>query len=167
MTVGSEELPSKPLVEYALTVPGIHTAIIGTGHIDEDPLKCQLIQNFYAAQIEPDALTEEDRRKIEERTKGVKDGKTNYFQLDKEELSSPQNLRVKGFDLAWDTAIAGDEPVQKYQIYAGDALLGEVKHKPQIDTTPFTYEMPESVAEFRIAAVDRIGRKTFSDVLRV
>ncbi len=32
-TVGSRELPSKPLVEYALTTPGIHTAIIGIGQI--------------------------------------------------------------------------------------------------------------------------------------
>ena len=31
--------PAKPLVEYALTTPGIHTAIIGIGHIDEDPLE--------------------------------------------------------------------------------------------------------------------------------
>ena len=58
-TVGTRELPSKPLVEYALSTPGIHTAIIGIGQISDDNLKCQLVQNYYAAQIKPGALSEE------------------------------------------------------------------------------------------------------------
>jgi aryl-alcohol dehydrogenase-like predicted oxidoreductase len=62
--VGSTELPSRPLVEYALTTFGVHTLIIGIGQIDEDPMKCQLVQNFYAAQIEPDGLSKEERKKL-------------------------------------------------------------------------------------------------------
>lgn len=165
MTVGSDELPSKPLVEYALTTPGVHTAIIGIGHIDDDPLKDQLIQNFYSAQVEPDALSEEERRTIEEKTNKVKDGKTNYFQLEKTELSPPRNLRIEGFDLAWDTAIAGDEPILKYEVYQGDKLIGEVEHVPQISKTPFYFSNIEEGKDYRVTTVDRIGRRTMSEVL--
>ena len=165
LTVGSEELPSKPLVEYALSIPGIHTAIIGIGHIDEDPLKCQLIQNYYSAQLEPEFLKEEDRRKIEERTASVKNGKTNYFQLDKEDLTPPMNVRMQGCELAWDTAIAGDEPIVKYEVYEGDRKVGEVNHSPQVDKNPFTFENVESGVEYRVASVDRIGRKVFGDIV--
>ena len=82
-TVGTRELPSKPLVEYALTTPGIHTAIIGIGQISDDHLKCQLVQNYYAAQITPDGMSNRRRLEIEEITGGVKDGQTNWFQLPK------------------------------------------------------------------------------------
>ncbi|MFC2090040.1 aldo/keto reductase [Bacteroidota bacterium] len=161
MTVGSEELPSKSLVEYALTIPGIHTAIIGTGHIDEDPLKCQLIQNYYAAQIEPDALTEADRRKIEEKTRHIKDGNTNYFQLEKEALSEPKNVRMENGRLVWDTAIAGDEPIVKYEIMDGDEIVGEVPHTPQISLRrPFTFDRITPGMEYKVVAVDAAGRRS-------
>ena len=64
-TVGSKTLPSRRLVQYSLSTPGVHTAIIGTGHIDADPAACQLQQNLLAAQIEPNALSVSDRREIE------------------------------------------------------------------------------------------------------
>lgn len=159
MTVGSKELPSQPLIEYALTIPGIHTAIIGIGHIDEDPLKCQLIQNYYAAQVMPDALSEDDRRDIEERTAHVKGGNTNYFQLDKEELSPPKNVRILDGTLAWDTAIAGDEPIVKYEIREGGKKIGEVAHYPQTTKKPFTFEGIDPSKNYTVVAVDRLGRE--------
>ncbi len=79
--VGTETVPSRPLIEYVLTTPGIHTLIIGTGHIDDDPLKCQLVQNYYASQIAPDALNEDQRREIEKIGAKARNGETNYFQL--------------------------------------------------------------------------------------
>ena len=66
--VGSAKLPSRKLVEYSLTTPGIHTAIIGIGHIDNDTKACQLTQNLRAAQIKPNAFTVSDRREIEKIT---------------------------------------------------------------------------------------------------
>lgn len=89
-TVGSAALPSRPLVEYSLSIPGIHTAIIGTAQIDADPKSCQLQQNLAAAQIAPDALSVSDRRAIEKMTSSVKDGKTNYFQLPQVALTAPR-----------------------------------------------------------------------------
>lgn len=164
-TVGSESLPSKPLVEYALTTPGIHTVITGIGHIDEDPLKCQLIQNYYAAQVEPDALTAQDRREIEARTSKVKDGKTNYFQLEDKGLSAPGNPRKINGHLSWDTAIAGSEPVVKYEIWDTEKKIGEVEHIPQVDKSPFIFHNIDSDGTYRIAAVDKAGRKNFTDLL--
>lgn len=79
--VGSKDLPSKPLVEYALTTPGIDTAIIGIGEISDDPAKCQLTQNMASSQIAKDGLTWSDRREVEKLSRDVKDGETNYFQL--------------------------------------------------------------------------------------
>ncbi|MCF8226449.1 MAG: aldo/keto reductase [Bacteroidales bacterium] len=166
MSVGSEELPSKPLVEYALTIPGIHTAIIGIGHIDDDPLKCQLVQNYYAAQVEPDALNEDERREIEQRTKHVKDGQTNYFQLDKEDLSAPQHVRVEGNRLAWDTAIAGDEPIEKYEILSDGASIAEVEHRPQISKDPFVFDRLKKGRSYQVAAIDRAGRKQVSEIIK-
>lgn len=164
MSVGSEELPSKPLVEYALTIPGVSTAIIGIGHIDEDPLKCQLIQNYYAAQVEPDALSENDRREIEQKTNQIKDGNTNYFQLDKEDLSAPKNIKLDNDKLTWDSAIAGDEPIVKYMIYAEDEVLGEVAHSPQIDKAPFMFDGIEEGKKYTVVTVDRIGRKAAGEI---
>ena len=166
-TVGSEALPSKPLVEYALTIPGVHTAIIGIGHIDEDPLKCQLIQNYYAAQVKPDALSEEDRRKIEGHTKKVKEGKTNWFQTEKADLSAPGNVRMEDSRLAWDTAIAGDEPIDKYEIFTDNEKIGEVLHLPQISKKPFVFEGVEAGKNYVVAAVDKIGRVTKSAAIIV
>jgi hypothetical protein len=162
MTVGSEALPSKPLVEYALTIPGIHTAIIGIGHIDEDPLKCQLIQNYYAAQVKPNALSEADRRKIEKDTMNIKEGKTNYFQLENTGLTPPQNVHLEENSIIWDTAIAGDEPLEKYEIFVENKKIAEVPHHPQINTKPFRFEGIEKARGLKVVAVDRVGRRAES-----
>lgn len=166
-TVGSESLPSKPMVEYALTIPGVHTAIIGIGHIDENPLNCQLIQNYYAAQVQPDALDEQARREIEKRTRTVKEGRTNYFQLDDEGLSAPGNVRIEGGKLAWDTAIAGDEPIERYEIFAEGEKIGEVPHTPQTSKKPFIFPGLKEGALLTVAAVDRIGRSALSEGVSV
>ncbi|MCK4749013.1 MAG: aldo/keto reductase, partial [Bacteroidales bacterium] len=95
-TIGSKELPSKPLVEYALSTPGIHTAIIGIGQISDDHLGCQLVQNYYAAQIPPDGMSKKKRMEIEELTGRIKDGQTNWFQLPKTGLTPPNNIKING-----------------------------------------------------------------------
>lgn len=159
--VGSPELPSQPLIEYALTTPGIHTLIIGIGQIDEDPMKCQLVQNFYAAQIEPNGMTAEERRKIEEYAAQVKEGKTNYFQaIEKQGLSAPQKLRLTDNKLTWDTAFADDMPISHYEIMAGSTLLGKVEHKPQIlRSQPFVFELEKPGEGILVATVDKAGNR--------
>jgi aryl-alcohol dehydrogenase-like predicted oxidoreductase len=160
LEIGTPELPSRPLIEYSLTIPGVHTAIIGIGHIDEDAQKCQLIQNFYAAQIEADGISEPDRKKTEELTEKLKP-KSNYFQISKVGLTPPRNLRKEGNRIFWDNAFAGDSPLKAYEILVNGEKVGEVPHQPQIlKSKPFTYDIslnPDDKVE--IAAVDQIGNR--------
>jgi hypothetical protein len=168
-TVGSTTLPSRPLVQYALSTPGIHTAIIGTGQISNDPESCQLRQNLSAAQTAPDELTTSDRRAIEKTTSAVKDGKTNWFQLPKEALTPPreavaeQEMRdgKRVIRLKWQTAYAGDEPLARYEIWRDHQKVGQVAHQPQISRKPFVFEEvvdDKAAHSYQVSTVDAAGR---------
>jgi len=158
--VGTPELPSRPLVEYALTTPGVHTLIIGIGQIDDDPMKCQLVQNFYAAQIEPDGMPAGDRKKIEEHASKIKPG-SNYFQvIDKSGLSAPRELQKNGDKITWQTAYAGDDPVSHYEILIDGKTVGKVGHKPQIlKEKPFVFELENEGSKIAVVAVDKAGAR--------
>ena len=73
-------LPSRRLVEYSLTTPGVHAVLVGVGHVDDDPASCQLTQNFEAAQLRCGELDDSSRREVEELAAAVQGGRTNYFQ---------------------------------------------------------------------------------------
>ncbi len=164
--VGTAEIPSKPLIEHALTIPGVHTLIVGIGEINEDPLKCQLVQNYYAAQIEADALTEAERRELENYGARARGGETNYFQMPDRGLTPPRNVKVALTDktlITWDTSYAGDEPIAHYEIVRDGEVLEKVMHKPQATTAPFSYETAATGKEFAIVAVDAGGRRVSSD----
>ena len=175
-TVGSKELPSKPLVEYSLTTPGIDTAIIGIGEISDDPLKCQLKQNLASSQVETNGLNESDRRRVEELSKYVKEGKTNYFQQSGgEKPISPQNPLIRQSKdnenreviLEWESAYAGNEPLKHYEIFRDDIKIGQVKHIPQVNKSPFEYKdvIKDSLPhEYKIVTVDAVNRKAESNV---
>jgi hypothetical protein len=176
--VGSEQLPSQPLVQYALTTPGIHTAIIGIGHVDDDPAKCQLIQNFNAAQIEPDGLGEADRKDIEQLARKAKEGKTNYFQVPEGGLTPPTGPEIaqemKGNDrvvaVTWNTAIAGDQPIQGYEVMRDGEKAGEISHQPQTGPTPFRFEdRPgnRSAHTYQVITVDAAGNRSATEELRI
>ncbi len=158
--VGTPELPSKPLIEYSLTTPGVHTLIIGIGQIDEDPLKCQLIQNFYSAQIAPNGMSADERKRIEEQAKAVKP-ESNYFQaIEKENLSAPREAMLKGNTLTWQSALADEEPISHYEVIVDGKLVGKVNHKPQLlKSKPFTFELGNSGGEVIVAAVDSAGSR--------
>ena len=177
-TVGTSALPSRPLVQYTLSTPGIHTAIIGTGHIDNDPAACQLQQNLLAAQIEPNGLSVSDRREIEKLTGTVKNGKTNYFQAPKQELSAPRDpmARQEMRDdkryarLQWHTAYAGDEPIVRYEIWRDRQKAGQIAYKPQINRTPFQFEevVPDQVAHsYQIVTVDAAGNTAKTEEMMI
>jgi aryl-alcohol dehydrogenase-like predicted oxidoreductase len=176
-TVGSESLPSQPLVQYSLTTPGIHTAIIGIGQIDDDPAHCQLHQNFLSAQVEAGGLGETDRKEIELLTAAVKDGETNYFQMEDGGLTAPGEPALKQeirgdkriVSLNWNTAIAGRDPVAKYEIYRDGEKAGEIPHQPQTGFDPFRFEDDpgnRSACGYKIVAVDAAGNRMESTVLQ-
>ena len=64
-----------------------------------------------------------------------------------------------GGALAWDTAIAGDEPIIKYEIREGEKTLGEVLHYPQTTKKPFIFEGIDPSKNYTVVAVDRLGRE--------
>lgn len=167
-TVGTAELPSKPLVEYALSAPGIHTAIIGIGQISDDNLKCQLVQNYYAAQIEPDGMDQKARENLEAITAEVKQGKTNYFQMEKVALSPPKKVAVNSeskSDITWDSAIAADEPISHYEVYREEEMIATVSHSPQTSLKQFVYSDSIKGSRYRVVTVDKLGRRSSSELL--
>jgi predicted aldo/keto reductase-like oxidoreductase len=141
-TVGDPNLPGKPLIQYALTTPGVHTVIIGIGQISDKYELCQLSNNFDAAQILPDGLSDSERTAIEEMAKKVKEGKTNYFQLPFMGLTAPKDVVVNQMlennarvaVLGWSTAYAADAPLKSYEIWRDDNKVGEMPYTQQLTT---------------------------------
>ena len=173
-TVGSPSLPSRPLIEYALTTPGVHTAIIGIGFIDEDPNSCQLEQNLSAAQISPDGLTPSDRESVEKKSGIIKSGETNYFQLPLSLLSPPQSPSVdqeirnnqRRANLSWHTAYAAAEPVQHYEVWRDGQKISTVEHFPQTSHVPFTFVDSLSDMDshsYTLLTVDRSGHSASTE----
>ncbi|MDF7824195.1 aldo/keto reductase [Pontiellaceae bacterium B12227] len=168
--VGSPELPSHQLIEYVLNSPDIDTLIIGTGHVDDDPLKCQLTQNYYAAQFEPNSLSAEELKEIERKTAKINGGQTNYFQLDKNGLSSPRDIQVETVGgksrITWQTAYAADAPISCYEVVVNGVELGEVPHRPQtLKSKPFVFETDEPVkGDVVVRTVDADGDKSYARI---
>jgi aryl-alcohol dehydrogenase-like predicted oxidoreductase len=158
--IGTPELPSRPLIEYSLTTPGVHTLIIGIGQIDDDPMKCQLVQNFYAAQIKTNGMPETERQRIEEQATLIKPN-SNYFQLEKAGITAPRNLRKEENKLIWDTAFAGDAPIISYEVLVNGVKVGEIAHQPQtLKSKPFMFDaLLKPTDKIEVVAVDTSGGK--------
>ena len=145
-TVGSDMISSDKLVKYTLTTPGVHVAIIGTGHISTEESECQLTINLAAAQVLPDGLTETERAEIEELAAKIKGGRTNYFQAENRPLTAPGNVSVvqkkendkRNVTVSWNTAYAGDSPITAYEIWRDGVKLRQIPFKPQRTLNPFT-----------------------------
>jgi len=176
--VGSDSLPSRRLVEYALSTPGVGTVIIGTGYISEDPAACQLQQNLRATQIAPGELSATDRQEIEKLASVPWDGKTNSFQLPRQDLTPPRDALVRQemrdgkrvVSLKWQTAFAGDEPITRYEIWRDRQMVNQVAFRPQISRKPF--EFADTVNDmtahtYQIATVDAASHKAMTDEILV
>ncbi len=135
-------------------------------------------QNISAAQIQPDGLSESDRLEIEKNASTIKDGRTNYFQLAAENLSPPneplimQELRddQRVVKLTWQTAYAGREPIQNYEIWRDNQKIGQVQHIPQTSKEPFAFEdnlNDKDTHEYKILTVDRSGNDAPTEKLIV
>jgi hypothetical protein len=151
-TMSSLTLPSRSLIQYSLTTPGIHVAIIGTGHISDEFEECQLSNNVKDAQILPDGLSEAERLKIEGMAGKVKEGKTNYFQNASKPLTAPDEVTVaqksendvRTATVSWNTAYAADAPLKSYEIWRDGNKIKEILFAPQITMDPFTFSEPLS-----------------------
>ena len=166
--VGGTEISYEDLIQYSLTTPGIDTLIIGIGQILDDPTKCQLTKNIAASQIIPDGLSKQKRLAIEKSAAKVKAGETNYFQDKPKGLTAVNDVKStkvenNTLELSWDSAFAGDEPIEKYEILKNGKLVGEVKHLPQTTLKKFTFKdklETTGKSEYQIVTVDMSrGRK--------
>jgi aryl-alcohol dehydrogenase-like predicted oxidoreductase len=177
-SVGSPSLPSRMLVEYVLSTPGIATAIIGIGQIDDEPRRCQLGQNLSAAQIRPESLSQTEREAIEHKGADVKGGQTNYFQPPAEPLGPPREPAVaqqrrdrqRIARLTWHTAYAADQPIRHYQIRRDNRKVGQVEHQPQTTKSPFAFDdalSDQAAHSYRIVTVDAVARTAATDELRL
>ncbi|WP_185969012.1 aldo/keto reductase [Carboxylicivirga sp. M1479] len=173
-SVGSSEVPYAPLIQYSLTTPGIDTLIIGIGQISDNIAHCQLANNIAASQITRDGLSAAQRLQIEEWAAKVKNGQTNYFQIKEGGLSAVHNIKLEKaksnlLNLSWDTAYAGEHPIDKYLVYKNDELIGNIAHQPQISDKPFSFHVKVKADEqnnIQIVSLDKGGKKVASDVLK-
>lgn len=176
--VGSPSLPSAPLIRYSLTVPGVHTAIIGIGYVDDDPSLCQLEQNFRASQVTIDGLNGTERKEIEQMAARVKEGKTNYFQIAEGGLTAVTGPTVtqvvqdgnRTVHLAWNTAYAGDEPIKEYQLWRDREKIMTMPFTPQVTNNPWSFDdlvYNTSSHSYRIVTVDGAGRQAETEPLIV
>jgi len=120
-------------------------------------------------------LSESDRNAIENSAHKVKDGKTNYFQLEKGGLTAVHNVNIKKVDnqrirLTWDTAYAGNNPIECYEIRRNNEKAGVVKHTPQTTKKPFEFDDTiESANKLRymVVTVDKQGNRAETDSISV
>jgi len=175
--VGTDKLPSRPLIEYSLTTPGIATAIIGIGQINSDPKQCQLEQNLSAAQVEAESFSQTDREEIEKLALGARGGETNWFQVARQPLGVPREvgaeIRKRGDQtvvrISWQTAYAADSPIDHYEILQSGQPVGSVDHAPQTTRDPFVFEatLDAPRGTFQVVTVDQAGRKAAADPLEL
>lgn len=172
----NRDLDPSSLIRYALTTPGVHTAIIGIGQISSNPEECQIEQNMASAQIAPNGLSDTDRLEIEKKTAQVKEGKTNYFQMEYSGLTSPTGFTIaqenrdgkRVVRVSWNTAYAGDAPIKRYELWRDGQKVAEVPYVPQVSNDPFVWEQTledKQPHKYFIQSVDAKGREAASSVV--
>ena len=142
--VGSDTLDSAPLIQYPLSIPGVHTIIVGIGQIDpsDDPTKCQLTANVQAAQLAV-PLSAEACAEIASVTDAAgASGANAYFQRPHVGLTAPRNVGVesdtagemfgrRAARITWDMAYAGTHAVERYEVLRDGEVIASVPHTPQ------------------------------------
>lgn len=171
--VGDQNMPSKPLIQYALTTPGVNLVIIGIGQISDNYKECQLSNNIDAAQILPEGLASGDREEIEVMARNIKEGRTNYFQVEAIKLTAPDRVVVSqdlGNDarkvtVGWNTAFASDASLKLYEIMRDDVKVGDIPFKPQLTTDLITWSETlgnKDQHTYTIKIIDEKGREAVS-----
>lgn len=174
--IGSEKLPSPDLIGYSLSISGVDTVIVGIGHIDKDTSKCQLVQNLAAAQISA-PLSIQEMVAIEKKVEAAgKHGANASFQRPAIGLTAPRNVGIdrdfsmpaigyRSVRISWDTAYAGNSPIDRYEVLRNGIHIGTVPHHPQYTLTRFRYNdrLEENVNEkeqsYSVAVVDSAGNR--------
>ncbi len=148
--VGSSELPSDELIQYALSVNGVATVIVGIGQISDDSSRCQLSANIEASKTNL-PLDEKTMAAIEERLLVAdKAGGNRYFQREKIGLTAARKVGAewecsqpkmgrRAVRISWHTAYAGEYAIECYEIFAGEQSVAKLPYQAQIDALGFCY----------------------------
>ncbi len=153
MSVGAPGAVSHAdLLRYALSLPGVSCAVAGIGAIDrENPAADQVVANVAAGQMPPLEIPE--LRRIEDELAQRNETDTNYYQDAARGLVPPTEVHTRRDGdrviVAYNSALAGAEPVRAYHIYAGDKLVSVQPFRPQTTLEPLSVSLPaaEIVAE--------------------
>ncbi len=166
LDVSGKDLPADQLIRYSLSTPGIHTAIIGIGKIDDDPEKCQLSYNLMHAQVGAGAVSERERSATERIAAKAKEGKTNYFQKPYQELTPPREAKAvatdKGILISWHTAYAGDAALDRYEIWREHVKLATIPFQPQTTKIPYQVALKHhdgTPGALLVKVIDKKGRE--------
>ena len=142
-TVGDPQgrLNYHDMVRYSVSLPGVSSAIIGTGHIDrKDPSKDQLVANLAAAIDEP--MAEPEREKLEAQAATKFGATTNYFQERARGLVQPTEVKVAKLAdrvvVSWQAGYAGAKPIRSWRIRSGSTTLLTIPFRPQLTMSPLT-----------------------------
>jgi len=179
-TVGRRGGPSyESLLHYPLSLPGVCSAVVGIGHIDDDPQQCQLLRNIAATQKLEGPLDKDELLSIEDHVAGTIGEKTNGFQAPAQPLGAPRQAAasqqvVSGrrvVQLTWQTAYAADEPIDHYAILRDGQAVAKVPYRPQTTLKPLAYE--DQLADDRqahaytIVTVDAAQQEASSPELKI
>jgi aryl-alcohol dehydrogenase-like predicted oxidoreductase len=127
------------MVRYTVSLPGVCTTIIGTGHIDrKDPSKDQIVANLAAATDV--TMTRAEREALEKEAAAQYGATTNYFQQKAQGLIQPTEVKVSKdggrVKVTWQAAVAGAKPLAAYQIKAGGKAILTIPARPQLTLAP-------------------------------
>ena len=158
--VGNAKINAHDMVRYTVSLPGVSTAIIGTGHINrKDPEDDQLVVNLAAATDV--TMTKTESEALEKDAETQYGATTNYFQTKAQGLLQPTDVklvkeagRVK---VTWQGAVAGARPLQAYQIKTGGKVLLTIPARPQLTLAPLSVYLeavPEGAVE--LVALDAV-----------
>jgi aryl-alcohol dehydrogenase-like predicted oxidoreductase len=147
--VGGSKLNTHDMVRYTVSLPGVCTTIIGTGHINrKDPADDQLIANLAAACDTP--MTKAERLALEKQAEAAYGATTNYFQEKARGMVPPADVKVVKdggrVKVTWQAAVAGAKPLASYEIKAGGKTLLTIPARPQTTLAPlYAYLTNEQV----------------------
>ena len=137
--LGNAKLNTHDMVRYTVSLPGVSTTIIGTGHIDrKDPSQDQLVANLAAA---TDAtMSKAEREALEKEAFAQYGATTNYFQEKAKGLIQPSEVKLSKdggrVKVSWQAAVAGAKPLAAYQVGAGGKTLLTLPARPQLTMAP-------------------------------
>lgn len=155
--VGGSKLDTHEMVRYTVSLPGVCTTIIGTGHINrKNPDDDQIVANLAAACDTP--MTKAERLALEKQAEAAYGATTNYFQEKAKGLIPPAEVkttkdggRVK---VTWQAAVAGSKPLAAYQIKCGGKPVLTVTARPQTTLAPlYAYLTNEQVPDGPVEVV--------------